>query len=83
MTRPNFWKIYKSDFDAEMCAGYYDGKRLDTPEPGSNRHPAYIHGFMNGRDDAECSRGIRKFPRRTAQEAREALALIEALCADQ
>ena len=78
-TKPNFKEIYTNEFDAELCEGYYDGRRPDSPEPGSNRHPAYIHGFMNGRDDIECFMKVRRFPRRTAQQTRDALKMIEAM----
>ena len=74
MSRPDFNAIYPDPLDAECCEGYYDGKRKDSPEPSSNRHPAYIHGFMNGRDDA----GLMKL-RKTAQERRDAWAMIEAV----
>lgn len=49
--RPDFHAIYDDPLDAECCEGYYDGRRPESPEPGPNRHPAYIHGFLNGRDD--------------------------------
>lgn len=80
--KPDFHSIYPDPFEAELCEGYYDGRRLDNPEPNGNRHPAYVHGFFNGRDDAECSRGIRRFPRKTAQQKREDLAYIEAAFRD-
>ncbi len=79
MKKPNFLEIYENEFYAELCEGYYDGMRPDNPEPGSNRHPAYIHGFLNGRDDNECARKVRRFPRRTAQETSESLACLEAV----
>lgn len=31
--------------DRQFCAGYIDGRDLDSPEPNANRHPAYIHSF--------------------------------------
>ena len=34
-----------SPIDQEFCAGYYDGRDSDIPEPNANRHPAYIHSF--------------------------------------
>lgn len=77
MSKPDFAKIYRSPIDALVCEGYYDGSRRDSPEPGPNRHPAYIHGFRNGRDDMHGK------PSRTAQEARDALAYIEATEAGQ
>ncbi len=51
MKRPDFKAIWPNELDAEVCEGYYDGMRIDSPEPGPNRHPAYIHGFINGRED--------------------------------
>ena len=77
MTAPDFHAIYPDPLDAEVAAGYYDGRRPDSPEPSGNRHPAYIHGFMNGRDDA----GIRKHFQ-TAQERRNIWAIIVATCRD-
>lgn len=62
----------------ELCTeGYTDGYDLDSPKPGQNRHPAYCHGFRSGRDDAECAAGLRRFPSRTAQQARHAWAVIK------
>ena len=59
--------------NAEMVEGYRDGFRDDRDELyASNRSPAYQHGWRNGRDDRKRS------PRATAQELREAAALIEA-----
>jgi len=82
MTKPNFASFYTNPLDAECAEGYWDGRRLGGPEPGPNRHPAYIHGFKNGRDDAMCSRGLQKFPARTAQQAREDWAYIESALSD-
>lgn len=79
MTKPDFKAIYSKEFDSELCEGFYDGRRPSSPDPGSNRHPAYIHGFWNGRDDSEVSSGVRCRPRRTAEETRKALAYIEAV----
>ncbi len=79
MNKPNFLEIFGNELDAELCEGYYDGSRTDSPEPGPNRHPAYIHGFWNGRDDNECARKVRRFPRKTAHETRETLAYLEAV----
>jgi hypothetical protein len=68
-------KIFMDPLDAECCNGYYDGRRTDSPEPSSNRHPAYIHGFMNGRDDARIT------PHgQTAAERRAAWEYIVATC---
>jgi len=39
------------DMDAEFAQGYRDGRCPDTPEPNSNRHPAYIHSFKVGRGE--------------------------------
>ena len=78
MSDPDFRNIYPDEVDAECCAGYYDGRRKDSPEPSSNRHPAYIHGFLNGREDA----GIRMRPE-TAQERRDLIAGIKAMCSDE
>lgn len=74
MTQPDFSSIYDDVIDQECCAGYYDGRRKDSPEPSGNRHPAYIHGFSNGREDA----GIRKRPE-TAQQRRDLIAGIRAM----
>ena len=78
MKTPDFHKLYPDPLDAECCHGYYDGSRPDSPEPSSNRHPAYIHGFMNGRDDF----GIRKHYQ-TAEMRRRVWDLIEATCRDE
>lgn len=67
----NWRAIYPDEFDAEICEGYYDGRMPDSPEPSSNRHPAYIHGFLNGRDD------LRGQPRKLASEIRKDLAYIK------
>lgn len=75
MTIPDFHAIYPDPLDAECCNGYFDGRRPDSPEPSSNRHPAYIHGFENGRDDA----GIRLHGE-TAQQRRDTWAYIAATC---
>ena len=76
MTRTIDWhSIYSDPLDAECCEGYNDGRRPDSPEPTSNRHPAYIHGFRNGRDDAGIA------PRHeTAQQRREIWAMIVMAC---
>jgi hypothetical protein len=73
MTSPDFKNIYAKELDAELCAGYYYGSRKSTPEPTNKDHPAYIHGFLNGRDD------LNHRPRKTAQELRETWAYIEAV----
>jgi len=39
----------------EMTEGYVDGRNLNNPMPGDNRSEAYVHGFLNGRDDAKGS----------------------------
>jgi hypothetical protein len=77
MTAPDFHSIYPDPIDAEVSHGYYDGRRPDSPEPSSNRHPAYIHGFRNGRDDAGITRRYE-----TAQQRRDILAMIVATCSD-
>lgn len=74
MSRPDFHQIYDDPLDAECCAGYYDGRLPDSPEPGANRHPAYVHGFLNGRDD------LHHKPRKSAQAIRDDWAYIEATC---
>lgn len=74
MTGFDWHKVYADPLDAECCHGYFDGRRPDSPEPGINRHPAYIHGFRNGRDD------LRGRPSRTAEDARQVWAYIEATC---
>ena len=79
---PNFKEIFGNTLDAECCEGYYDGRRMNNPEPDPNRHPAYIHGFRNGRDDLICSKGLQQFPSRTAQKTREDWAFIEASLKD-
>lgn len=61
---PNFRAVYPDPLDAECCEGYYDGRRPESPEPGPNRHPAYVHGFLNGRDDG------RGMPRKSAAAIR-------------
>lgn len=73
MSDINWKEIYPNGLDAEICEGYYDGRRLDIQNPSSNRHPAYVHGFMNGRDDL-CGR-----PRKSAQEIRSDIAYIESV----
>lgn len=77
MTKPDFRAIY-SRLDAECCEGYYDGLRPDSPEPSGNRHPAYIHGFRNGRDDNRATQGLQKWPSKTSQKARDDWAYIVA-----
>lgn len=77
MTEIDWHAIYPDPLDAECCNGYYDGRRPDSPEPSSNRHPAYIHGFRNGRDDAGITRR-----HETAQQRREAWAMIVAMCSE-
>lgn len=74
MARPDFRTIYPDPLDAERVEGYYDGRRIDSPEPGPNRHPAYIHGFLNGRDDLASA------PRKTAAELRVDWEYIVATC---
>ncbi|MFN7002168.1 MAG: hypothetical protein ACK4NW_01915 [Roseinatronobacter sp.] len=76
MSRPDFHAIYPDPLDAATCEGYYGGRRIDSPDPGPNRHPAYIHGFINGRDDIGVKHG------QTAQQRREAWGYIAAACSD-
>ena len=73
MTRPDFSEIYDDPIDAACCAGYYDGRRPDSPEPGPNDHPMYIHGFKNGRDDRSGT------PRASAAEIRRDYNLIRSM----
>lgn len=75
MTKPDFHAICDDVIDAECVEGYWDGRRKESPEPGPNRHPAYIHGFRNGREDAGLARRYE-----TAQQRREIFALIKATC---
>lgn len=75
MTDIEWNKIYPDPLDAECCQGYYDGLRKDSPEPSSNRHPAYIHGFRNGRDDAGITPRIE-----TAEQRRRIWDLIVQTC---
>lgn len=49
MSEIDWHAIYPDPFDAEFANGYYDGRRLDTPEPNANRHPAYRHSWEVGR----------------------------------
>lgn len=79
MSRPDFHAIYADPVEAELCSGFYDGYRKESPEPGPNRHPAYIHGFRNGRDDI----GMSPEPRRTVGQIRAAWAYIAATCAQE
>ena len=73
---PDFYKIYSDPLDAECCQGYYDGVRRKSPEPSSDMHPAYIHGFRNGRDDAGIT------PRyETSEQRRKLWDFIVATCA--
>jgi hypothetical protein len=69
--KPNFAEIFGDGPDAYICEGYFDGKRVDSPEPGPNQHPLYVHGFVNGRDDANIRRHGQ-----TAHQRRMALAQI-------
>ena len=63
-----------TDAEAEMIAGYIDGRDPDSPKPGPNRSDAYRHGWLNGRDDRlGC-------PRQSAEASREQAA--EILAAD-
>lgn len=77
MTEINWKEIYPDPIDAECCEGYYDGRRPDSPEPSSNRHPAYIHGFRNGREDAGICRRDE-----TAQQRRDLWSMIVEMCRD-
>lgn len=77
MTKINFHSIYHDPIDAHTCEGYWDGMRKDTPEPDSSRHPAYILGFRNGREDAGICRH-----EKTAQERRDALEYIRSVLGD-
>lgn len=44
------WKaIFPNGMDAEFAHGYRDGRDAETPEPGSNHHPAYRHSWEVGR----------------------------------
>ena len=72
--KPDYKKIFDDPLEAELCEGYYDGHRPESPEPGPNRHPAYIHGFINGRDDIGIRHGD------NAQQRREKWAYIVATC---
>ena len=76
MGKPDFHALYSDPLDAECCEGYYDGSRPDSPEPSGNRHPAYIHGFRNARDDRAST------PRRTADQIRADWAFIVATCSE-
>jgi len=82
MGKPDFKEIYDSEFDAELCEGYYDGRRVSSPEPGSNRHPAYVHGFMNGRDDIGRRSGMPPRTSRTAEKKRQSLRYLRAVMSD-
>lgn len=73
MSEIDWHRIYADPFDAEMCSGYYDGRRLESPEPSSNRHPAYVHGFINGRDDIGVKHG------QTAEQRRQGLKMIRSM----
>lgn len=55
-----------TEAEAEMLEGYRDGREdtRDEPPAMSNRSAAYIHGWLNGRDD-RCQK-----PRATAAELR-------------
>jgi len=68
---------------AEVSRGYADGCDLRCPVPDSSFHPAYVHGFLNGRDDREVARGIRRTPRRSHAEIKQAwrdlLAMLDAV----
>ncbi|MGN7867733.1 hypothetical protein [Paracoccus sp. 22332] len=77
MGKPDFHAIYPDPLDAECCEGYWDGRRHDSPEPSGNRHPAYIHGFRNGREDAGIAERCE-----TAQQRRMLWELIVATCSD-
>lgn len=35
--------------DAEYVAGLFDGRNAESPEPSTNRHPAYRHSWEVGR----------------------------------
>ena len=37
--------------EAEMVAGYLDGRDPNSPEPSANRSASYRHGFEMGRND--------------------------------
>jgi hypothetical protein len=77
MSEIDWAKVYPDTLDAECAEGYYDGRRPISPEPSSNRHPAYIHGFRNGRDDAGIT------PRHeTAEQRRRLWGLIVSAMSD-
>lgn len=76
MNKPDFHSIYSDPLVADCAEGYFDGRRKDSPEPGTNRSPAYIHGFTNGRDDAGIPTPLNT--KTTAQQRREKWAYIVA-----
>lgn len=39
--------------NADMVAGYLDGRDKNAPEPSANRSHSYRHGFMVGRCEIE------------------------------
>jgi len=61
----------KIQIEIDVFQGYQDGRDLYSLPPGPNRSDAYRHGFRNGRDDAEIWAGIKRWPSRSAQEARK------------
>ncbi len=69
-------KVFPNPLDAQCVEGYFDGKDIANPEPGPNRHPAYIHGFMNGRDDIGIKHG------QTAAQRRAKWDRIVATCGE-
>lgn len=73
----------REEMRTQSRQGYEDGGKLEEPMPSGNRHPAYIHGFKNGRDDEEVSRKMRRFPARTAQQCRDDWAYIEVTCGEE
>lgn len=54
--------------DAEFCAGYLEGRELDTPEPNANRHPAYRHSWEIGRAEKKGRVIPASFSRKRAAE---------------
>jgi hypothetical protein len=67
--------------ETELLIGYFCGLVPEQQvQPGDS--PFFIHGFRCGRDDAEVSAGIRKFPSRDAKKVREDFLAIQSMMSD-
>lgn len=62
--------------EAEYAWGYFDGRRIDTDEPGPDMSPRYVHSFRIGRAE------INGTPYPSAAELRRKAGFIDAMLED-